>query len=109
MRQVYIAGKYTGRSDWETYKNIHHARVVARSLWDRGWAVICPHANTAFFGGEGSHEVDRLKWLEGDFEFIRRSDAIYMLSNWKQSQGAQEELKLAFQLGKKIYYEENGD
>ena len=105
MRVIYVAGKYTGNSDWETYNNIHHAKVEARKLWNTGWATICPHANSAFFGGEGSHEVDRMKWLEGDFEFIRRSDAIFMLSNYRESQGALEELKLAQELGLEVYYE----
>ena len=106
MKVIYVAGKYTGGSDWETYKNIHHAREVAHRLWGEGWAVICPHSNTAFFGGPEEHEVDRLKWLEGDLEFIRRSDAIFMLSNYLNSRGALIELKEARKLGLDIYFEE---
>ena len=51
MKVIYVAGKYTGKSEWETFLNIQHARVVAHDLWYKGWAVICPHSNTAFFGG----------------------------------------------------------
>ena len=105
MKVIYVAGKYTASSDWQTYLNIHHAREAAYSLWAEGWAVICPHSNTAFFGGAESHDVDRMKWLAGDLEFIRRSDAIYMLWNYKDSQGALMELALAKELGLEIYYE----
>lgn len=107
MRVIYVAGKYTAESDWETYQNIHHAREASHRLWEQGWAVICPHSNTAFFGGRGSHEEDREKWLKGDFEFIRRSDAIYMLSNWRSSEGAKAELSLAYKLGLEIRWEED--
>ena len=112
MRVIYVAGKYIGESDWETYNNIHHARIAAHRLWEEGWAVICPHANTAFFGGATEKEDretssgDWMKWLEGDFEFIRRSDAIYMLNNYLDSKGALLELALAKELGIEIFYEE---
>ena len=102
---IYIAGKYTGDSDWETYSNIHHARVQAHRLWNEGWAVICPHANTAFFGGPESHEIDWEKWLGGDLEILRRCDAVFMLNNWEDSKGAKAELKEAKRMGIDIYFE----
>lgn len=110
MKVIYVAGKYLGNSDWETYNNIHKARVVARKLWDEGWAVICPHSNTAFFGAESEKDRDDpngdwQRWLNGDLEIIRRCDAIYMLDNWKDSKGAKLEHKLAVELGLEIYYE----
>ena len=114
MRVIYVAGKYLGECDWDTYNNIHHARLAAHKLWDKGWAVICPHANTAFFGGIGERDKDNpdseyMMWLKGDLEIISRCDAIYMLDNWRDSKGAQIELKEAIRLGKEILYEENED
>ena len=110
MKLIYVAGKYLGDSDWETYLNIHHARVVAHKLWHEGWAVICPHSNTAYFGGIGERNKDDpngdwKRWLEGDLEMVRRCDAIYMLSNWRDSKGAKLELEEARKVGKKIFYE----
>lgn len=111
MKLIYVAGKYLGNSDWETYLNIHHARLAAHRLWDKGWAVICPHSNTAFFGGIGERSGrentsgDWLKWLQGDFEMIKRSDAIYMLNNWQDSKGAKMELEEAIKCQLEIIYE----
>jgi len=106
MKVIYVAGKYTGKSEWEIYNNIHHARLVAHRLWGEGWAVICPHANTAFFGGPETHDIDRMKWLNGDLEILSRCDAIYMLLGWECSLGAKQEYAVARKLGKKVYFED---
>uniref|UniRef100_A0A6M3LAX0 DUF4406 domain-containing protein n=1 Tax=viral metagenome TaxID=1070528 RepID=A0A6M3LAX0_9ZZZZ len=106
MKVIYVAGKYTSSSEWGLYQNIHHAREVAHRLWDEGWAVICPHSNTSFFGGEyANHHIDREIWIKGDLEILSRCDAIYMLNNWQKSRGAIDELKLAEELGLEVYYE----
>jgi len=111
MKVIYVAGKYLGKCDWETYNNIHKARLAAHRLWGQRWAVICPHANTAFFGEEGEKDKDNpdsnyWKWLKGDLEIISRCDAIYMLNNYKESKGALIELKEAKKLGLEIIYEQ---
>lgn len=108
MNVIYVAGKYLGESDWETYNNIHKARVAARKLWDEGWAVICPHSNTAFMGGVGERNKDDgdwLKWITGDKEIISRCDAIFMMDNWQDSKGARIELNEARGLGLEVIYE----
>ncbi len=107
MKVVYVAGKYLGNSDWETYNNIHKARVAAHRLWDEGYAVICPHANTAFFGGpnEQAKGSEWMKWITGDLEILRRCDKIYLLNNWKDSKGAGIELNEAIKSHLEVDYE----
>ncbi len=110
MRVIYVAGCYLGKSDWETYCNIHDARVVAHRLWDEGWAVICPHSNTAFLGGEGERDRDNpdgewAKFINGDLAILKRCDAIFMMSNWLSSKGAQIEHDAAVGFGLEIIYE----
>jgi len=105
VKVIYVAGKYTGGSEWNTYLNIHRAKVAARKLWGEGWVVICPHANTAFFGGPENHEIDRLRWLNGDIEILSRCDAIFMLRGFEQSRGAKRELEVAIERGLEVYYE----
>ena len=112
MKVIYVAGRYLGECDWETYNNIHHARVAARRLWDEGWAVICPHANTAFFGGPNERDRDNpngdwQRWIRGDLEILARCDAIYMLRGWQDSKGASIEYAKARELGVEILYEDN--
>ena len=102
MKVIYVAGAYRANSLNGVWDNIMHARAVARQLWIDGWAVICPHANSIFMDGE---ETDGL-FLKGDLEIVRRCDAIYMLTNWEQSEGARGEYELARNLDLEVYFEE---
>ena len=101
MKVIYVAGKYRSSSWNGVWDNIMHARKVARRLWLEGWAVICPHANTIFMDGEETDGV----FLKGDLEIVRRCDAMYMLDNWEDSEGAIGEHTLAVELGKEMFYE----
>ena len=56
LEVIFISGKYRGDVDY----NIAHARKEAIALWQKGYAVICPHLNTAHFDGLCPDEV----WLQ---------------------------------------------
>ena len=101
MKVAYIAGPYRAKTEWQVALNIHAASLVAIKYWKLGYAVICPHRNTSFFGGAADDSV----WLIGDEEFVRRSDVMVMLSTWESSSGARAELKLAKELGLEIIYD----
>lgn len=72
MILVYIAGPYRAPTEWEVLGNIRRAEEVALRVWKAGAACICPHKNTAFFGGAAPDDV----WLTGDLEMVRRCDAV---------------------------------
>lgn len=95
MKMIYIAGKYTdARGEWYQHLNIELAKRVARHFWKKGdYAVICPHANSAFMGDSSPSNWEM--WLEGDLEMIKRCDMIVMLPNYKDSAGALKELAFA--------------
>lgn len=99
MKLVFVSGPYRG----DVEGNISRAKRAAVRLWQRGYAVICPHLNTANFDGLCDDEV----WLTGDLEILARCDTVYMLTNWKASEGARAEHRLAADLGKEIVYEAN--
>jgi len=105
MKLIYVAGKYRGKTEAEIFDNIIHARNAAYRLWEKGYAVICPHLNSAFMGNPAIDD----HFIKGDLEILSRCDAIYMLRNWLDSDGARREFERASQLGEEIYYEENGD
>ena len=63
--------------------------------------MICPHKNTAHFGGLCNKDV----YLEGDLEILSRCDAICLLKGWENSQGARQEYDLARELGLEIIEE----
>lgn len=88
---IYIAGAYRAPTPWQITENIHAARLLSLAVWKLGAVALCPHANTALFDGEADDAI----WLEGDLELLRRCDAILMVPNWKQSQGASAEWRFA--------------
>jgi hypothetical protein len=96
-----LAGPYRDpRGDAYVHRNIQAAREVAEQLWAEGFAVLCPHLNTAFMSGICDEEY----FLRGAQEFVRRSDAIVMLPGWRNSEGALAEVGLALELGIPDYY-----
>jgi hypothetical protein len=94
-RIAFISGPYRAANGRTVRQNIRLAEEFAVSYWKLGWAVICPHLNTAFFDGEAEDDV----WLAGDLAFIDRldpaTDALVMLPGWEKSEGSCEELRLA--------------
>ena len=97
---AYIAGPYRASCEWDILQNIRRAEAVALQYWKLGYTVICPHKNTAFFGGALPDTV----WLEGDIEILKRCDVIVMIPGWEDSKGALAELKVALEHGKEIIY-----
>jgi len=69
------------------------ARTIAIELWRLGYAVVCPHTNTALMDGILPGSV----WLEGDLEILSRCDLIVMSPRYQESMGARKELVFARQ------------
>jgi len=106
QKVVYISGPYRAATENGVYENIQRARVAAMKYWKLGYAVICPHLNTAFMGElGGSPEDDQEILINGDLEFVRRSDIIVMLPRWADSDGARQELMEARRRGKEVVWE----
>lgn len=101
MKLAYIAGPYRAATVWGIRENIRRAEAVALKWWKKGYAVICPHANTALFDGELPDET----FLDGTMEMLRRSDVVVMMQGWQLSAGAGAEWHEARALGKEIVYD----
>jgi len=103
IKLVYIAGPYRGNGTPDCiHKNIQAARTVAKKYWQKGYAVICPHMNSAYMDGACLDEM----FLNGAIEILKRCDGIVMMPNWQQSEGSRNELNVADKLGLEIIYEE---
>jgi hypothetical protein len=98
---AYVSGPYRDNRGIHFVKqNIREAEAVALELWRMGYAVICPHMNTAFLDGACPDGV----WLAGDLELLDRSDLIVMMPRHIESQGALAELVHAAIRGTPIFY-----
>lgn len=101
MKVVYVAGPYRGKSEHEVVQNIRRAEALALEVWREGAACICPHKNTALFGG--AHGLSDSVWLKGDLELISRCDAVIMTPDYERSAGAIDEMNLAYRLGLPVF------
>jgi len=101
MKLAYTAGPYRASTTHGIVKNIRRAEAVALKYWKLGYAVICPHKNTALFDGE----MPDATWLEGDIEILKRCDVIVMVLGWRKSVGACAELAVAIDNGLTVIYD----
>lgn len=104
MKRIYIAGAYTAPTPEQVEENIAHARAAAIELTREGWAVFCPHLNTAHFE-ELLPELTGGDWLARCVAWLECCDAIYVLKGSEQSKGTGVELGFAKALGLEIMFE----
>jgi Domain of unknown function (DUF4406) len=103
VKVAYIAGPFRSKTHWGIVQNVRAAEQVALKYWKLGFAVICPHLNTANF--DGAIADDHI-WLDGDMEILKRCDVVIAMNTWKQSSGATTEIELAKQLGIEVIFDE---
>ena len=83
---LYTAGPMRDkRGEYWVGENIRKAREVMLELVRMGYAVFCPHTNSAFCGGA---LPDDAVWLDVDREIISRCDGVVFLPGWPQSEGS---------------------
>jgi len=99
MKIAYIAGPYRGRTHNDIAENIWAARSIATRLWELGYAVICPHLNSAFMSGAAPEET----FLEGGLEILRRCDLLVLVEGWQASKGTAREIEVARECGIPIF------
>ena len=100
MKLAYISGPYRAATVHGILENIRRAEAVALRYWQTGYAVICPHKNTALMDGACYDHV----WLEGDLEILSRCDVVVMMPGWERSEGAKAERQRAIDLGLELVY-----
>jgi len=100
MKLLFISGPYRAPTIEGIKNNIQGAARWAAEYWKKGYAVICPHMNTALFDGICPDEV----WLAGDLEILRRCDVLFAMPGWEKSEGARAEVAEAIRLGLEIIY-----
>lgn len=100
MKIAYVAGSYRADTVNGIHDNIERARAVAVELWRMGYAVICPHLNSAMMDGV----VPDHRFIDGDIEIVRRAaDCIIMLPGWEYSDGSVRECGWAQKFHIKVF------
>lgn len=99
---IYTAGPYSETAGVGTVEeNIQKATDIAAELWTLGYAVICPHMNSANL--ENMTTLSNKDFVDRDLEMVRVCDAIVMMPYWEQSFGAVREHECALENGLKVW------
>ena len=90
MKLIYIGAPYRATSTAQQQHNIAQAKILAQYHWIKGYAVICPHLNSANFDGlvEDAQFLNAYKKI-----LLKCSEAIFH-PDWKTSQGCISEMNL---------------
>lgn len=92
MKLLYIAAPYRAKTIARLQQNIHEAKLMAQYYWTQGYAVICPHLNSANFDGLMPDKV----FLQGTMLMLSRCDSIAMHPDWERSTGSIQEYDYAY-------------
>ena len=102
MKLCYIAGPYRSKTQDGVAYNVNAARAVALKYMKLGYAVICPHSNTAFMDSMLPDEF----FLSMDICLMKRCDVVVAMKTYSESAGALYEIELAEELEIPIIYDD---
>ena len=104
--KIYVAGPYgrrAGLNEGECEVNTQEAIRWGRFLIERGHIPLIPHLYHWVHKG-WAQTPSESAWFIICSDWIEDCDALFMLPGWRQSWGAKEELKIARQQGKRVYF-----
>lgn len=99
---LYIAGPY---SIGNIQENIRRAEMISVNLIRSGFHVITPHKNTAGYEKYEDGNLTYETWTKMDLDILSRCDAIYVMVNSENSQGAKKEIEFARTMRMPVIYE----
>lgn len=90
MKLIYIAAPYRADTASQLQHNIAQAKIIAQYYWLKGYAVICPHLNSANFDGL----VEDEQFLNAYKKILLTCDEAVSHPDWKTSEGCIAEVNL---------------
>jgi len=91
MQLLYIAAPYRAKTTAGISNNINEARLMSQYYWLQGFAVICPHLNSAHFDGL----IPDPQFLKGTKLMLATCSHIALHPRWSFSSGCMEEYHYA--------------
>lgn len=99
-RLVYLAGKYIDTATYLVQRNIHLSQQYAQEIALLGAFPVSPHLCSQNMDGIQNYQW----WCDTTMELMRRCDAVFMLPNYQDSNGALAELKEAKDRGMPVFW-----
>jgi hypothetical protein len=102
MRRVYVAGSYNAPSIIECLDNMRRGMQMATRVLEAGFAPFCPWLDYHY--RLMSEHITREMYHAQSMAWLEASDAVLVLDGSEESQGTQEEIDRAFELGIPVFY-----
>jgi hypothetical protein len=68
--------------------------------------VFTPHKNTSGYEQYEDETITKETWIVMDMDILNRCDVMYVLDNWRESEGTQKEITFADKHNIPTYFEE---
>lgn len=105
MKKVYVAGAMSANNILEVLNNLHDGIKLGGELLKNGYAPFVPHFDSFFKIQAGiDFSIPMQFYYDYTMEWLKVSDIIVVCPNYKNSVGVREEIKMAKELGKPVYY-----
>jgi hypothetical protein len=102
MKLCYICGPYRHKEPVKINNNIAFARMYAEKYWRLGYAVLCPHMNSAHLDGVVADQQFLRAYTD---VFVPLCDLLVVIPGFEKSIGSKLEIKRAKELKIEIIYE----
>ena len=102
MLKVYCAGPYNSNNVLGVLNNIKKGIETSCKLIENGFAPFCPWLDHHF---QLHSDISLNTFKEMSMEWLRVSDAVYMVEGWEESRGAIAEKEEAELLGIVVFYD----
>lgn len=108
MVKVYLAGPYSAPTIIQGLENIRFGMRMATHLLLEGYAVFCPWCDhQLFLQLREGEKLDLAKIQEHSIEWLKVSDAVLVLKGFETSRGTLEEMKVAYEMDKPVFFNEH--
>lgn len=103
---VYLAGPISADNVIDVLRNIGTGIDMGLVLFELGYAPFTPHLDYHFAmtNRRGHRELTVPEFYKYSMSWLRKSDAVVVMSDWEGSKGTAAEIAEAERLGIPVYY-----
>ena len=100
--RFFVSGPYRHADPLQVDRHIENARNAKAALMRRGHYTYCPHSESAWFEDDFP-DIPDYRHLHNCIAWLEHADAIFLLPDWEESEGAMVEHGYATSRGLPVY------
>jgi len=103
MKRIYVAGPYSAGNVIDVLKNIGVGRKMCAKLFQIGFHPFCPWSDASFIIDNPEADFTIEQFYKYSIEWLKASDAVFLVPGWQDSAGTLAEIKEAGSLGIPVF------